>query len=206
MFTDRASGNKIYYIDPFHFPKDKDLKDADIIFVTHAHPDHLSPEDIGLVLKESTVLVATDDSLITLNLPNEKVAVTPNMEYEVKGFKFQTVPAYNTNTQRPHKKEYGWVGYIFMINGLKVYHAGDTDLIPEMKAFDKLSLDIAFLPIGGTYTMDVDEAIEAANIIKAKKTAPIHYRRLLGDNYREAEERFKKGVTGSEVVILEQFK
>lgn len=206
-FTDKKSGNKIYYIDPFHFPKEKDLTKADIIFVTHAHEDHLSPEDIGVILKDDTVIVATSDSLDTLSIKNEKFAVTPNLEYEVKGFKFQTVPAYNTHPDRInfHPQEKGWVGYIFSINGKKIYHAGDTDFIPEMKSFDSLELDLALLPIGGTYTMDVDEAITAANAIKAKRTSPIHYKNLLGEGWREAEDKFKKGVSSSIVILLEEF-
>ena len=83
-----------------------------------------------------------------------------------------------------------------------VYHAGDTDFIPEMKQLGKIS--VAMLPIGGTYTMDADEAIVAANTIAADITVPMHYRRLLGDNYTDAEEKFKAGVTKSKVVILEE--
>lgn len=204
-FKDRESGNKIYYIDPFHLP-DRDLGEADIIFITHAHPDHLSPQDISYLLKNDTVVIATSDSLATLNITQEKIAVTPNNEYIVKGFKFKTVPAYNINTTRPHLKENGWVGYIFTINGLKVYHAGDTDYIPEMNDLKDENLDIAFLPIGGTYVMTPEEAIEAANAIAAKKTVPIHYKMLLGDKTKEGEETFKKGVTNSEVIFLEEFK
>lgn len=208
MFTDKKSGNKIYYVDPFHFPKEKDLTKADMIFVTHAHSDHLSPVDIGLIIKDSTKIIATSDSLDALNLSNEKIAVTPNKEYEVNGFKFQTVPSYNTHPGKLsfHPQKNGWVGYIFEINDLKIYHAGDTDFIPEMNAFDTLNLDITLLPIGGTYTMDVNDAIEAANAIKAKKTIPIHYKNLLGENSKEAEEKFRKGVVNSEVVILEELK
>lgn len=204
-FKDRQSGNRIYYIDPFQLP-DKDLEEADIIFITHAHPDHLSPQDIAYLLKTDTVVVATKDSLTTLNITQQKVEVSPNNEYEVKGFMFKTVPAYNLNTSRPHPKENGWVGYIFNINGLKVYHAGDTDYIPEMDSLKAENLDIAFLPIGGTYVMTPEEAVEAANAIAAKKTVPIHYKMLLGDKTEEGEQTFKNGVTNSEVVFLEELK
>jgi L-ascorbate metabolism protein UlaG (beta-lactamase superfamily) len=204
-FVDSATGKRIYYIDPFHMP-DTDLEPADLIFVTHAHPDHMSPPDISKLLKDDTVVIATEDSLQTLEISQEKFPVTPDSEYEVRGFKFQTVPAYNLNSERPHKKEYGWVGYMFEINGLKIYHAGDTDFIPEMESFASLNLDIAFLPIGGKYVMTPDEAVKAANAIKAKKTIPMHYKMLLGERTKEGEETFKNGVTESEVVFLEEFK
>lgn len=208
-FLDDASGKRIYYVDPFHLPQETStgfLDKADIIFVTHAHHDHLSAIDISTLLKEDTVIVATEDSLETLQISQEKFSVAPNNAYTVKGFSFRTVPAYNINPDRPHKKEYGWVGYIFSIKGLKIYHAGDTDYIPEMNALKNENLDMAFLPIGGTYVMTPEEAIEAANSISAKKTIPMHYKMLLGDKTKEGEEIFKNGVTSSEVVFMEEFK
>ncbi len=206
MFVDKNSGNRIYYVDPFHFPKDRDLTKADIIFVTHAHSDHLSPEDIGIILKDDTTIVATKDSLDTLNITQDKFPVVPNKEYDVKGFKFSTVPAYNSHPEKLsfHPQANGWVGYIFELNGLRIYHAGDTDFIPEMKTFDKLSIDVAMLPMGGTYTMDVNEMIKAANAIKAKTTIPMHYKGLLGEKASEAEDKLKKGVTNSKVLIFKE--
>lgn len=207
-FVDRSSGQRIYYIDPFQLPTDKKLEKADIIFVTHAHSDHLSEGDISKLLKSNTVVVATPDSLETLQITQEKFPVEPNKEYEVRDFKFQTVPAYNVNSKRlsAHPKANNWVGYIFEVNGMKFYHAGDTDFIPEMEGFEKLGIDVAMLPMGGTYTMDVDDMILAANVIKAKKVIPMHYKRILGDKSKEAEDKLKKGVIESEVVILEEFK
>jgi L-ascorbate metabolism protein UlaG (beta-lactamase superfamily) len=204
-FVDQNTGNRIYYVDPFHLPQ-KELEKADIIFVTHAHPDHLSPPDISMLLKEDTVVVATQDSLETLVISQEKFPVMPNNEYEARGFKFRTIPAYNTDPTRPHKKDFNWVGYIFEINGVKIYHAGDTDYIPEMDSLKEENLDVAFLPIGGTYVMSPEEAVVAANAIAAKKTIPMHYKGLLKERTEEGEEIFKKGVTNSEVVILEEFK
>lgn len=206
-FVDKESGNRIYYIDPFNLEK-KELPKADLIFVTHAHYDHLSPQDISHLLKDETVVVATEDSLQTLNIKQEKLSVVPNKTYSVKGFDFRTMPAYNTNPDRLkfHPKSNGWVGYIFEINGLKIYHAGDTDYIPEMNDLKNENLDIALLPIGGTYVMTPEEAINAANAICAKKTIPIHYKALLGDKAKEGEEIFKNGVINSEVVFLEEVK
>lgn len=203
MFVDKLSGNRIYYIDPFEFKGDGKQK-ADIIFITHAHYDHCSPDDVKKVVKDSTVFVTPVDCKDKLNFKNEFVTVAPNKNYEVKGFKFRTVPAYNIKPDRLqyHPRTNNWVGYIFTVNNQTIYHAGDTDFVPEMKTLGKIN--IAMLPIGGTYTMDVDEAIQAANTIAADVTVPIHYRRLLGNNAMAAEEKFKKGVTKSKVVIMEQ--
>ena len=207
-FTDSQTGQKIYYVDPFNLPKNPPAGGADIIFITHAHYDHLSNTDISLILKPKTTVVATPDSLKTLNITQVKFPVEPNKSYEINGFKFDTVPAYNVVPERLsfHPKSNNWVGYIFNLNGLTIYHAGDTDFTAEMNTFDKLSIDIAMLPMGGTYTMNVEEAIEAANAIGAKKTIPMHYKSLLKEKACEAEEKLKKGVVNSEVVVLEELR
>ncbi|OGH18443.1 MAG: hypothetical protein A2868_03410 [Candidatus Levybacteria bacterium RIFCSPHIGHO2_01_FULL_40_15b] len=207
VITDTVSGNKIYYIDPFELPTGSNLGKADLIFVTHAHYDHLSEGDINHILKPQTSVIATPDSLATLKIPNEqKFEVAPNNSYEVKGTKFETIPAYNIKPERlnAHPKRNNWVGYILFVNNQKIYHAGDTDFIPEMRDLASKTLDIAMLPMGGTYTMGVSETIEAANAIAAKITIPMHYRRLLGDRSSEAEEKLKAGVTNSKVIILEE--
>lgn len=206
--VDHVSGNTIYYIDPYNFPNTLSfLEPADLLFITHAHPDHLSPNDIAKLVKTETVFVAPPDCLAKLAVNNEKVSVSPNKEYQVKNVKFKTIAAYNTNPARlqAHPKVNNWVGYIFYVNGGKVYHAGDTDFTDEMKLLKGENLDIAMLPIGGPqYVMDVEEAIQAANEISAKITIPMHYKALLGEGYRQAEERFKRGVTNSRVEILPQ--
>ncbi len=204
--TDSSNGNLIYFIDPYELPSSNSDK-ADLVFVTHAHHDHLSLGDIDHILKPETTVIATPDSLGTLKIPDQqKFEVTPNNTYEVKGTKFETVPAYNIKPDRSnfHPKLNNWVGYILFVNNQKIYHAGDTDFIPEMEDLASKSLDIAMLPMGGTYTMEVEEMIEAANAIAAKVTIPMHYRRLLGDKYKQAEEKLKSGVKNSKVVILEE--
>lgn len=205
-FTD-TNGNKIYYVDPFDLTVTK-LEKADLVFITHAHQDHFSPVDIEKIVKAETTIIAPPDILAKINRDDTlKQAVEPNKSYEINGFKFQTIPAYNTNPEKLHfhPKTNNWVGYIFELNGKKIYHAGDTDFIEEMKDLKNLNLDIAMLPIGGVYTMDVEEAAKAANAIAAKITIPMHYRRLNSDNYQEIEEDFKRLVIDSEVVILEEF-
>ena len=205
MLKASTNGLKIYYVDPFEFnPQGKEK--ADIVFITHTHFDHCSVGQIQQILKADTVIVSVPGCVESLNLPAERLLlVEPNKSYELKEFKFRTVPAYNIKPERTrfHPKANNWVGYIFNINGKLIYHAGDTDFIDEMKPLVDEKLDVALLPIGGTFTMDVDEAIQAANAIKAKITIPMHYFRLLGDKAKEAEEKFKAGVTNSKVVILQ---
>lgn len=199
--TDLINKNRIYFLDPFDLKSAKEK--ADIIFITHVHYDHCSPEDIKKILKESTVIVSVPGPVDGMGLKNAIVHAEPNKEYNVSGVRVKTVPAYNVKPERLrfHPKENRWVGYIIFVNGKSIYHAGDTDFIPEMKDLASEKLTVAMLPIGGTYTMDVDEAVEAANAIKAEITVPMHYKRLQGDKFKDAEDRFKAGVKG--VLILD---
>ena len=204
-FSDKSL-NMIYFVDPFQIGNRK-LESADIIFITHAHFDHFSKADIGKILKEDTFVIAPVDILEKINLPaGRQVSVKPDEEYEVKGFSFSTIPAYNNHPEKLkfHPKANNWVGYIFELNGQKIYHAGDTDFTEEMRNLKNLNLDVALLPIGGTYTMDVQEAAEAANEIAAKTTIPMHYKNLVGENYKSIEEEFKRLVKNSKVVILKE--
>lgn len=174
--TIRIEGSKVIYIDPFGV--DGEPKDADIVFVTHTHGDHFSTSDLKKVMKKDAALVITDDGAAQARKDgmSSVVSVAPNKEYEVKGIKFSTVPAYNVNKDF-HPKDSKWVGYIININNVKYYHAGDTDLIPEMK---NIKADVAFLPVGGIYTMTADEAVKAAGLIKPKIAVPIHFADVVG--------------------------
>lgn len=200
------NGNRIYYVDPFDL-KAQSLEEADIVFITHAHSDHFSPSDITKILKDNTLVVATADVLEKINIQeNRKFTVKPNQSYTIKDFSFATIPAYNNHPGKLnfHPKNNNWVGYVFNLNDKKIYHAGDTDFIEEMKSLDKPGIDIAMLPIGGTYTMDVTEAAAAANVISAKITIPMHYKNLLRERSEDAEQKFKKLVINSKVVILKE--
>ncbi len=170
------AGGKTLYIDPFKM--EGSPKDADIIFVTHAHYDHFSPEDIKNVMKKDAVVVVTAD--IRENAEKEGFGkvfpVMPGMEYEAGGIRFKTVPAYNIG-KKFHPKEKNWVGYIIHADGADYYFAGDTDFIPEM---GDIRTDVAFLPVGGTYTMTPEEAVEAANLIKPQVAVPIHFADIVG--------------------------
>ena len=171
---------KVIYIDPFKI--DKNYNDADIIFITHDHYDHYSDDDIDKIKKDDTVIVAPEELLTKLLRKGFRqdyiIIVEPNEKYIVESIKFETVPAYNTNKQF-HPKENGWVGYIIEIKGIRYYIAGDTDITEENK---KVKCDVAFVPVGGTYTMDFKEAAYLINEIKPQVTVPIHYGSIVGTN------------------------
>ena len=170
---------EVIYFDPFKI--EKNYNDADVIFITHDHYDHYSEEDIDKVIKEETIIVAPEDLLTKLLKKgferDNMVLVTPNQKYTVKGIEFQTIPAYNVNKQF-HPKANEWVGYVLKIDGVTYYIAGDTDITEENK---KVKCDVAFVPVGGTFTMDYKEAAELINEIKPKIAVPTHYGSIVGE-------------------------
>lgn len=174
----RINKEKIIYIDPYKI--EKDYNDADLIFVTHDHYDHYSEEDIDKVIGENTTIVIPEELLTKLLKKGIQksaiITVEPNKEYMIQGIKFETIPAYNTN-KAFHPKENEWVGYVIEIQGSKYYIAGDTDITEENK---KVKCDIAFVPVGGTYTMDFKEAAQLINEIQPKIAVPIHYGSVVG--------------------------
>ena len=158
----------------------EEYKDADIIFITHSHFDHFSEEDIDKVRKENTVIFITNDlyeKTLNLRFKKENInIVEPNKEYEIDGINVKTIPAYNVNKQF-HLKPNNWVGYIMKLDGITYYISGDTDITDENK---KVKCDVAFVPVGGTYTMNFKEASDLINIIKPKIAVPIHYENIVG--------------------------
>ena len=174
----RINKEKIIYIDPFKI--NKNYNDADIIFITHDHYDHYSEEDIDKVINETTTIIIPEELLTKLLRKginkNAIITVEPNKNYMVQEIKFETISAYNTN-KTFHPKENGWVGYIIIINGIRYYIAGDTDITEENK---QVKCDVAFVPVGGTYTMDFKEAASLINEIKPKIAIPIHYGSIVG--------------------------
>ena len=179
----KMKGEKIIYIDPFKI--EKQTNDADIIFITHDHYDHYSEEDIDKLINKDTIIVAPETVQVSYK-SNEIVKVEPNKKYQVLGIKVETIPAYNINKQF-HPKENKWVGYILQIEGKRYYIPGDTDITPENK---QVKCDVAFIPIGGTYTTDSKEAADLINIIKPKTVIPMHYGCIVGS--KEDEVKFKK--------------
>lgn len=174
----KISKGKVIYIDPFKI--DENYNDADIIFITHDHYDHYSEEDIDKVKKDDTVIIVPEELLTKVLRKGFRqdyiITVVPNQKYMVEGIEFETVPAYNINKQF-HPKENEWVGYIIEIKGNRYYIAGDTDITEENK---KVKCDVAFVPVGGTYTMDFKEAAYLINEIKPKIAVPIHYGSVVG--------------------------
>ena len=172
-----SKGNTIYF-DPFKI--ETNYNDADVIFITHDHYDHYSEEDIGKIVKEDTVIVIPEDlrtKVLKKGWKEENIiTVIPNKSYTVKNIEFQTVPAYNINKQF-HPKENNWVGYLVNMEGITYYISGDTDITEENK---KVKCDVAFVPVGGTYTMDYKEAAELINEIKPKVAVPTHYGSIIG--------------------------
>jgi len=185
------------YIDPYEVPGS--LLYADYIFITHPHYDHLSVKDIEKLLKNSTKIIAPEDARSLLSNFKNVTFVEPEKKYIIDNLEIYTMPAYNIN-KNFHPKNKKWVGYIIKYKNKTFYHPGDTDFIPEMKTLNKLNIDYAFFPVGGTYTMDYKEAAEAANIIKAKISIPMHYGLIVGKK-TDAEE-FKQLVKNSIVKIL----
>ncbi len=183
---------KAIVIDPFQVRK---CEPADVILVTHEHYDHCSPEDIQKVQEASTVIVTEADS--AKKLSGDVRVVQPGDKLTVSGIQIEAVPAYNTN-KNFHPKQNGWLGFVLTVDGVRIYHAGDTDLIPEM---DSIKADIALLPVSGTYVMTAEEAVEAAKIIKPKLVIPMHYDSIVGS--ADDARRFSDALSGTcEVVVL----
>jgi L-ascorbate metabolism protein UlaG (beta-lactamase superfamily) len=181
----------VIYLDPWQL---KGGAKADIILITHDHYDHDSPEDVSQIQKEDTVVVTTSQA--AAKLKGQIKIVKPGEQLTVKSVFIETVPAYNVNKFRSlgvpfHSHEAGHVGFIVTVGGMRIYHAGDSDLTPEMKS---VRADVALLPVSGIYVMTAEEAIQAAKEIRPTVAVPMHVGRGIG-NLSDAE-RFKKGLEG----------
>ncbi|NOZ63828.1 MAG: MBL fold metallo-hydrolase [Caldiserica bacterium] len=187
----RIEGDSIIYIDPWKL-KGKEIK-ADIVLITHDHYDHCSLEDIDKVRKTDTKIVAPYSCQDKLK--GEIHFVKPGDKLTFRGIEIEVVPAYNIE-KRFHPREYEGVGYIVTTKGIRIYHAGDTDYIPEM---ENIKADIVLLPVGGVYTMDAEEAGKVVSTINPRLAIPIHYGSIVG-NLSDAE-KFKE-LCGEVVKIL----
>lgn len=181
------SDDKVLYVDPAYLKpmfKDysenasnedlpEDLEKADIIMVTHEHHDHCSPTTVNALKQPDTLVIASKTCADELD--EDTKIVKPGEEISQENIKIKAVEAYNTeyghSTMKFHKKEES-LGYLITVEGKTIYHAGDTDFIPEMKEFG--DVDVALVPIGGTYTMDMDEAVDAVIAINPKIVIPMH--------------------------------
>ena len=189
----RIDAEKTIYIDPYEIgegPK------ADLILITHEHFDHCSPDDVRKIQSSDTVIVTEKDS--AKKLTGDVRVIKPGDEISVGNIQIKGIPAYNTDKDF-HPQKNGWLGFIVGVEGVKIYHAGDTDFIPEMR---DLEVDIALLPVSGTYVMTADQAIKAAMAIQPRTVAiPMHYGAIVGGE--DDAVKFQQGLKGKmEVIIL----
>ncbi|MEK6875622.1 MAG: MBL fold metallo-hydrolase [Nanoarchaeota archaeon] len=200
--------SKIIYIDPYMIKENSEK--ADIILITHSHYDHCSVADIGKIIKEGTRVILTADSqskITKFNVPIKIEIVEFGKQLNIGEIKIAVVPAYNIDKSF-HPKDEGWVGYLLKIENVLIYHAGDTDLIPEMKNLTGYKQSgknfFALLPIGGRFTMNPEEAAEAASIIKPTAVIPMHYGSVVGTGEELEDFKHLCKEKGIDVLVLER--
>jgi L-ascorbate metabolism protein UlaG (beta-lactamase superfamily) len=186
-------GRTQIYIDPWKLPAG--APKADVIFITHSHFDHYSADDIAKIEQPGTTFVAPVDVAAKLK-GKHVVSAAPGGAYTVGALKVGAIAAYNTNKEF-HKKSENWVGYVITLSGgTRIYHTGDSDVTPEMKA---VKTDVAMMPCGGTYTMTAAEVAEAANAFKPAVLIPMHWGDIVGSK-SDAETVAKNFTAGMTVV------
>ena len=174
----RFEGSKTIYFDPWKLAKDSKM--ADMILISHEHFDHFSKNDIILISSKDTVILTTQAVAKELKARpvscKEIRGMSPGDVCEIPGIKIEAVASYNVN-KHFHPKDSKKLGFIVSVDGVSIYHAGDTDNIAEMKTY---RCDVALLPVSGTYVMTSDEAVQAALTIKPKLAIPMHYGDIVG--------------------------
>lgn len=194
-----SRAGKTVYLDPWKLSSEP--RDADLVLIGHPHFDHLDPAEIAKVSGPKTEVVTVAECAAKLKeagFSGTVRVVKPGDRLEVKGILVEAVPAYNTDKDF-HLKEKGWAGFLVELDGVRLYHAGDTDFIPEMK---DLKTDVALLPVSGIYVMTAEQAAEAAKAINPKVAVPMHYGSIVGT--AADAERFRE-LCGSVIVeILEK--
>ena len=197
----RIEGSKTIYIDPYK--RSKAAHDADLILITHAHYDHYDEPSLRNVAGKNSFVVCPDSMFNEVNAlglgAKGSAAMEPGAEIkpdgDLEGITIKAVPAYNLN-KNFHPKANGWVGYVIKMDGVTYYAAGDTDALPEL---EDVKCDIAFVPIGGTYTMTAKEAAGLINKIKPEIAVPIHYGTIVGS--AKDVDTFKAAVDSSIKVV-----
>ena len=167
-----ASEEVVLYIDPWKLSAAQ--PDANLVFVSHGHFDHWSADDVAAVSRDTTTVVGPAD--VVEPLPGGRV-LKPGERIESAGACIEGIPAYNVDKDF-HPKANGWLGAVITLGGTRVYYAGDTDRIPEMDALS--GVDLALLPVGGTYTMNAAQAAEACQAIGARTAVPYHWGDIVG--------------------------
>ncbi len=179
------------YFDPWKLPAK--VPAADYIFISHSHYDHFSKDDIAKLKKVTTKIICPAD--VAQQLAGNIIAMTPNQKLELDQFSITALPAYNIG-KKFHPRENNWLGFVIEFpDGTSLYFAGDTDFIPEMKT---LTVDIALLPVSGTYVMTADEAALAANTFRPKIVIPKHFGDIVG-SVSDAE-IFRKKFSGKTII------
>jgi L-ascorbate metabolism protein UlaG (beta-lactamase superfamily) len=178
----RIDGPPVIYIDPWKL-KGRPAQ-ADLVLVSHEHHDHCSAEDIDRVRGPNTVVIASPPAAAKLGR-NVRV-IRAGEKQQVGAVTIEAVPAYNVG-KRFHPKEAGGVGFVITLGEMRLYFAGDTDLIPEMA---EIECDVALLPVSGTYVMTAEEAARAAGHIQPHVAVPMHYGAGVAGTESDAQ-RFK---------------
>lgn len=200
--------SKMIYIDPYKISESSEK--ADLIFITHSHYDHCSVEDINKIVKEGTKIIMPADcqSKITrFDVPIKMEIVEIGHELDFGWVKVSAVPAYNID--KPfHPRAGDWVGYLIKMNNIALYHAGDTDFIPEMQKLTGYKQEgkefIALLPVGGRFTMTAEEAFEAVKVIQPTLAIPMHWGSIVGTEEDAHEFKELCEEEGIKVEILEK--
>src|SRR4051794_40132151 len=200
-----AVGRQQVYVDPYRVAAS--APKADLILITHGHYDHFSPRDVELLSTPRTEVIAPP--AVAEKLPGLVHSIAPGEEVEpesVRGVAVRALAAYNTSKRNSdgrvfHPRDAGGVGYDLNVRGERLYHAGDTDVIPEMDQVH--GVDVALLPVSGTYVMTAGEAAEAARRIQPRAAVPMHWGENLGTR-ADAEEFARRVPEGVEVVIMEK--
>ncbi|MHC4658167.1 MAG: MBL fold metallo-hydrolase [Planctomycetota bacterium] len=181
----------VVYIDPWKLREV--VHDATVVLVSHSHYDHYSAEDVAKVAGADTKIVGPGETIV--NEKNGQV-LEPGQSVTVRSVKVSGVASYNPNKQF-HPKANNWLGFVVEIGSVRIYYAGDTDLTDETKALS--DIDVALLPVGGTYTMGADEAAAAVEAIRPKRAIPYHWGDIVGSR-SDAEQFAEKAKC--EVTVL----
>ena len=194
----RINSDKIIYFDPFKIEDKKN--DADIVFITHSHYDHMDSESINNIKNDSTIVIAPktiENDIKKIEL-KDYIFLNPNEEINIENINIKTIPAYNIGKSF-HPKDNNWLGYLVTINNVSYYIAGDTDKTNEI---EKIKCDIALVPIGGHFTMDVNEAANLIRIINPNVVIPTHYGSIVGNT--EDGKRFKDILSDTDIEVIEK--
>ena len=196
-FKIKTPSGRIIYLDPYQIKKGEEK--ADIIVSTHSHSDHFDSSSIRKLITDDTIVIGPESIVSSL----QKFNGTPlklGQSFDYKDLSIELVPAYNIKKPN-HPKRNEWAGIIVTTEGKSVYHAGDTERIPEMKDLASRNITVALMPCGGTYTMDFDEATDSVVDVKPEIAIPMHN---WGKDLTEFKKLLEKKDPSIKVDILEE--